>query len=207
MGGPGTFERVYAAIKEQLRRGFYRPGDRLEPALLSDEHNASVTPVRDALHRLTGERLVEAPRHEGFRVPVVTEAMLRHLYTWHRDLLFLAILNRRPALCPEGRDIDSQDPEERQKAIFLALIRMTGNPEHLLTFETLVERLEPVQRLAPLVLDAVEQETDDILEALKAKDVKRLRRALVRYHRRRIQIAPELLERLYSRDGLPTLSD
>lgn len=205
MVGPGTFERVYAAIKEQLRRGFYRPGDRLEPALLSDEHNASVTPVRDALHRLTGERLVEAPRHEGFRVPVITEAMLRHLYTWHRDLLFLAILNRRPAHCPEAGDIDSQDPQERQKAAFLALVRMTGNPEHLLTFETLADRLEPIQRLAPLVLDAVEQETDDILAALKAKDVKSLRRALVRYHRRRIQIAPELLERLYS--GAPTLSE
>jgi tetratricopeptide (TPR) repeat protein len=86
---PGTFERVYAAIKEQLRRGLHRPGDRLEPALLSEQHNASVTPVRDALHRLTGERLVEAPRHEGFRVPVITEGTLRHLYAWHRDLLRL----------------------------------------------------------------------------------------------------------------------
>src|SRR3954447_9824459 len=139
---PGTFERVYAAIKEQLRRGFYRPGDRLEPALLSDQHNASVTPVRDALHRLTGERLVEAPRHEGFRVPVLTEGTLRHLYAWHRDLLFLAILNRRPAL---GLDtaIAAQEAYERQNAVFLALVRMTGNPEHALTFETLAERLEP----------------------------------------------------------------
>lgn len=202
MVGPGTFERVYAAIKEQLRRGFYRPGERLEPALLSDRHNASVTPVRDALHRLTGERLVEAPRHEGFRVPVVTEAILRHLYTWHRDLLFLAILNRRPALGLDPRGIDSQDAQERQNAVFLALVRMTGNPEHVLTFETLAERLEPIQRLAPLVLDAIEQETDDILAALKAKDIKQLRRALIRYHRRRIQIAPELLERLYSADRL-----
>lgn len=207
MVGPGTFERVYAAIKDQLRRGFYRPGERLEPALLSDEHNASVTPVRDALHRLTGERLVEAPRHEGFRVPVVTEAMLRHLYTWHRDLLFLAILNRRPAIALEPSGIDSEDWQERQNAVFLALVRLTGNPEHLLTFETLAERLEPVQRLAPLVLDAVEQETDEILAALKAKDAKRLRRALVRYHRRRIQIAPELLERLHSGEGMPVSSD
>lgn len=207
MVGPGTFERVYAAIKDQLRRGFYRPGERLEPALLSDEHNASVTPVRDALHRLTGERLVEAPRHEGFRVPVVTEAMLRHLYTWHRDLLFLAILNRRPAIALEPSGLDSEDWQERQNAVFLALVRLTGNPEHLLTFETLAERLEPVQRLAPLVLDAVEQETDEILAALKAKDAKRLRRALVRYHRRRIQIAPELLERLHSGEGMPISSD
>jgi DNA-binding GntR family transcriptional regulator len=197
---PGTFERVYAAIREQLRRGFYRPGDRLEPALLSEQHNASVTPVRDALHRLTGERLVEAPRHEGFRVPVLTEGTLRHLYAWHRDLLFLAILNRRPALGLEVVTIDEQEVCERQSAVFIGLVRMTGNPEHVLTFETLAERLEPVQRLAALVLDAIEQETDDILAALKANDTRGLRRALVRYHRRRMQIASELIERLYSVD-------
>ena len=195
---PGTFERVYAAIKEQLRRGFYRPGERLEPALLSDQHNASVTPVRDALHRLTGERLVEAPRHEGFRVPVLTEGTLRHLYAWHRDLLFLAILNRRPAVDVEAADFAGHEAHERKNEVFLALVRTTGNPEHVLAFETLAERLGPVQRLADLMLDAIEQETDEIVAALRQADNRRLRRALVRYHRRRMQIAPELIERLYS---------
>src|SRR3954470_11486966 len=95
MTPPGTFERVYAAIRQRLREGVYRPGRRLEPAALSDELNASVTPVRDALHRLTGERLVEAPKHEGFRVPMLTEATLRHLYAWHLDLLLLAIMKQR----------------------------------------------------------------------------------------------------------------
>jgi DNA-binding FadR family transcriptional regulator len=85
--------------------------------------------------------------------------------------------------------------------MFLALVRMTGNPEHMLTFEALAERLEPVQRLVPLVLDAIEQETDEIIAALNAQDRKGLRRALVRYHRRRMQIAPELIERLHSGDG------
>src|SRR5438270_11462743 len=61
---PGTFERGYAAIRQRLREGLYRPGDRLETAILSEELNASVTPVRVALHRLTGVRLGEARRHE-----------------------------------------------------------------------------------------------------------------------------------------------
>src|SRR3954447_15976959 len=101
MTPPGTFDRVYAAIKQRLREGVYRPGTRLEPALLSEELNASVTPVRDALHRLTGERMVEAPRHEGFRVPMMTETMLRHLYGWHLDLLLLAVLKHRDTPLPE----------------------------------------------------------------------------------------------------------
>jgi hypothetical protein len=79
---------------------------------------------------------------------------------------------------------------------------MTGNPEHVLTFESLAERLEPGQRLVPQVLDAIEQEAGDIVAALDAQDRKALRRALVRYHRRRLQIAPELIERLYARDRM-----
>jgi DNA-binding GntR family transcriptional regulator len=197
---PGTFERVYSAIKAQLRGGRYRPGNRLEPALLAETLNASVTPVRDALHRLTGERLVEAPRHDGFRMPLLTEPTLRHLYAWHRDLLLLAILNRRRAgREPEG-ETDSGDKGEEQKLsmLFLALARATGNPEHALALEAITERLAPVQRLESLLLDAVEEETGEIIEALRSADRRKLRKALLRYHRRRERIVPELIERLYA---------
>src|SRR5690349_3688178 len=123
MTSPGTFERVYAAIKQRLREGVYRPGERLEPALLAEELNASVTPVRDALHRLTGERLVETPRHEGFRVPMMTEPLLRFLYGWHLALLLLAVMKHRATQLAEesvrpsegGGDVP---PYERQNALF-----------------------------------------------------------------------------------------
>ena len=197
---PGTFERVYAAIRLQLRQGLLRPGDRLEPAILSSALNASVTPVRDALHRLTGERLVEAPRHDGFRVPILTEVTLRHLYAWHRDLLLLAIANRQPAASAAAGRMPPSPPAaglaERQNALFLILARMTGNPEHVLAIESLIERLEPVQRLECLMLDAIEEESRDISTAIRTQDGKKLRRCLIRYHRRRARIVPELLERL-----------
>jgi DNA-binding GntR family transcriptional regulator len=199
MTPPGTFERVYSAIRERLRHGIYRPGSRLEPALLSEELNASVTPVRDALHRLTGERLLEAPRHEGFRVPMITETSLRHLYSWHRDLLTLALLDRSAAALSqaEGDCSDGGSEVERQNGLFFAIARLTGNPEHLLALESLTHRLEPAQRLEGAFLDAVEEETNEIAAALRMCDRKQLRRALVHYHRRRARIVPELLERLY----------
>ena len=198
MSRPGTFERVYAAIKEQLRRGLFRPGDRLEPAILSDQLNASVTPVRDALHRLTGERLVDAPRHEGFRVPVLTESTLRHLYAWHRDLLLLAIANHRRG---DGAELVVADgaPDalhERLNSLFLDLARATGNPEHLLALQSLIERVEPVQRLEALLLDAVEDETEAIFAAFRDGDLRDLRSSLIRYHRRRVRMVPDLLEQL-----------
>ena len=193
---PGTFERVYAALKQQLRQGLFRPGERLEPAMLSDRLNASVTPVRDALHRLTGERLVEAPRHEGFRVPLPTETMLRHLYAWHLDILLLAIarpgFERRQPPQP-----NETGPDERLKLALAELATASDNPEHLAALRNATERLEPYQRFESEFLDAVEKESDQILAAIHAHDRKGLRRSLVQYHRRRQRIVPALLERLH----------
>jgi DNA-binding GntR family transcriptional regulator len=200
MTPPGTFERVYAAIRQRLREGVYRPGDRLEPALLSDDLNASVTPVRDALHRLAGERLVEAPRHEGFRTPMMTETMLRHLYAWHLDLLLLAVTKHRAAANAQAIGTDASAREkpahERHNALFLELARSAGNPEHVAAVESLSARLEPIQRAERHFLDGTEAETSEIIRALKANDRKALRSSLLRYHRRRQRIVPELLAHL-----------
>lgn len=202
MTRPGTFERVYAALKRQLREGVFKPGDRLEPAVLSEQLNASVTPVRDALHRLTGERLVEAPRHEGFRTPMLTETTLRHLYAWHRDLLLLAILNRRDALASVNLWPGSPDDEvasfERRNRIFLALAEATSNPEHAIALHSITERLEPIQRLEDLLLDSIEEESSAIIAALREQNRAALRRGLIHYHRRRERIVPELIARLYA---------
>jgi DNA-binding GntR family transcriptional regulator len=194
---PGTFERVYTALKQQLGDGPFRPGERLEPAVLSDQLNASVTPVRDALHRLTGERLVEAPRHDGFRVPLLTETMLRHLYAWHLDILLLAIARpgaERPGELPAKSEGGA---DERLKLAFAELATISNNPEHLAALRNAAERLEPYQRLEREFLDAVEDETEEIVAAIRARDRKALRRSLVHYHRRRQRVVPALLDKLH----------
>lgn len=195
MSPPGTFERVYVAIKDRLRAGAYKPGARLEPALLSDELNASVTPIRDALHRLTGERLVEAPRQEGFRVPLLSEARLRHLHAWHRDLLLLAIMRRSSATFPELSEIDDQpDPHARIRAAFALIARSQGNPEHLHALELAAERLEALERFEDMFLDGIETEANSICGAIRDGDERQLRKLLVNYHRRRERIVAEMLE-------------
>lgn len=203
MSPPGTFERVYAAIKVQLRKGAFRPGERLEPAVFSDQLNASVTPIRDALHRLTGERLVETPRHEGFRVPLLTETMLRHLYAWHLDLLLLATARRHLGPVRVERLEDSSTPAparplDRQNALFLRLAEAGGNPEHLFVLRALIERMEPYQRFEDELLDAIQTETNAIAAAISVGDRKALRKCLIAYHRRRARLVPELIARVQS---------
>lgn len=198
MSPPGTFERVYAAIKQQLRSGALRPGERLEPAALSDQLNASVTPIRDALHRLTGERLVEAPRHDGFRVPLVTERMLRHLYAWHLDLLLLATARRHweEAVREEADGASMPEPAshlDRQNALFLKLAEAGGNPEHLLVLRGLIDRMQPYQRYEEILLGTVQADTDAIAVAIASGDRKALRKSLIAYHRTRERLVPELI--------------
>ena len=75
--------------------GRFAPGEHLEPVAIGRELNASITPVRDVLHRLVGERLVEAPRHDGFRMPSPTEAELRSLYGWNSELIDIGLRRLR----------------------------------------------------------------------------------------------------------------
>jgi hypothetical protein len=135
-------------------------------------------------------------------VPLITETDLRHLYAWHRDLLTIALLDhsRAPRIPDDAGPPAGSSQLERQNGLFLAIARLTGNPEHLVALEALAGRLEPVQRLEGALLDAVEEETNQIAAALRNGDRKLLRRTLVHYHRRRARIVPELLERLYRHD-------
>lgn len=130
----------------------------------------------------------------------MTESTLRHLYAWHRDLIILAIASHHrassdwePQKRPNG---EHEEQHERLNSFFLDLARATGNPEHLLAFQSLIDRFEPVQRLEAVLLDAVASETDEILAAFQAGDRRQLRNALARYHRRRMRIVPDLLDAL-----------
>mgnify|MGYP003381975716 FL=1 len=91
--GP-TMERVYLELKARLLSNEFPPGTRLGPAELAKLLDASPTPVRDALYRLSGERIVESWHLEGFRQPLLTEADLQDLYGWTGTLLGLALRGR-----------------------------------------------------------------------------------------------------------------
>ncbi|TMV84737.1 GntR family transcriptional regulator, partial [Thioclava sp. BHET1] len=66
-------DQVHAAILSSIVEGRYRPGDMLNELPISAEFGVSRTPVREALHRLVAEGLVErGPRRALLvrRVPI-----------------------------------------------------------------------------------------------------------------------------------------
>lgn len=185
---PGaTSDRVYAEIRRRLAEGELRPGARIEPAALGEELFASVTPVRDALHRLAGERLVEMPRHNGFRVPAPTEAALRDLYRWRGQLVALALRNRPPP------DTAGASPPQEAAQLFAAVAAWPGSAEHVAAVAALNDRIAPFGRAERHVLDGLDAEFQTLVHVLNAAEPRALARATALYHARRIRAVPRIV--------------
>jgi hypothetical protein len=189
--GP-TFDRVYLALKEQVTSGRFAPGDHLEPSALGYELNASITPVRDALHRLVGERLVEAPRNDGFRVPAPLEAELRELYGWNSQLLNLALRGRDKRGAAAGETHPA--PAAPSAAdLFRRIARMSGNAEHEAAIASLNERLAALRVAEGRIFEDIADELGRMQAALDVRAYADLRRHVAAYHRRRQRRVPEIL--------------
>lgn len=194
---PGaTFERVYRALKAELGRGRFRPGDPLEPAVLSGELNASITPVRDALHRLVGEGLVEAPRGDGFRAPLMTEVALRHLYGWNQWLLTGALREGgglRAVISVPDVELEHEAPIE---PLFARIACLSSNPEHVLAVLGASDRLRGVRQVEPDIVGDTRTEAEEMEASLD--DRRALRKQLALYHRRRLRAAPDIVAALHA---------
>lgn len=187
--GP-TFERVYLELKRQLREGTRPPGAPLEPSAIGDELGTSFTPVRDALHRLVGEGLVENPQHNGFAVPRPTEQALRDLYGWAGEIVGLAAARMRTPPSDPAVDAEGADATE---ALFLSIADASGNREHARAMRRVNARLAPYRRMEPRVLAEIASEHDALATLVRAGSRTPLLRALARYHRRRIAATPQIL--------------
>ncbi len=61
-------KKVYAAIREHILDGSFPPGERLVESRIAEQIKTSRTPVREALHLLESEGLLEAIPRAGYRV-------------------------------------------------------------------------------------------------------------------------------------------
>jgi DNA-binding GntR family transcriptional regulator len=63
---------VYSGIRASLVRGRYGPGEKLVLRQLAEEYKVSLTPVREALHRLIAEGVLTQEHSRSVRVPVLS---------------------------------------------------------------------------------------------------------------------------------------
>ncbi|UWR16341.1 GntR family transcriptional regulator [Sulfitobacter sp. M368] len=74
-----TATAVYRRMKVDLMTGALKPGARLNVSALANRYETSNNPVREALNRLTAERLIVQRDQKGFAAPLMTVEDLRDL--------------------------------------------------------------------------------------------------------------------------------
>jgi len=185
-----AMERSYATLKQLLREGAFAPGMRLEAIRLADDLGVSMTPVRDVLHRLAGERLVEANSREGFHVPRFTEAGLRDLYEWNSALLVMAARTKRPGAeeSPITPLWEVPAGAERIATLFTRIAAAAPNHEISHAIEGVSDRLHPFRIIEQQILERVDGELEQLV--VRGSDQPH---AIRRYHLRRMRAVPALL--------------
>jgi len=181
-------DRAYAAIRDRLVMLEIRPGEPLNDDRLATELGTGRTPVREALKRLEGDRLVVAHPRRGTFATAVDITELAHLSEVRIALEPLAARTAarsagtadRAALAVLGEQIAALDPAGAPRDLLRAdvdvhraLYRATGNP-HL---EDVCVRLDNLAtRIWVLFLDRLPalpghvHEHADLLRAVLAGD-------------------------------------
>lgn len=204
MNAGATMTRVYRDIKARVMQGSFAPGERIDPARLAQDLYTSATPVRDALHRLSGERLIESGHHEGFRAPLLGEADLCDLYGWAAALLTQAlavpVLPGAPlALADRGEEADYAAALSR---LFRSIASQSTNRELRLAIANLLERSQVFRvaeaRVDPRCVAAIAAMARD----WHAGRRRALHTKILRFHSRRALFAGRVLAEMRPPDPL-----
>lgn len=84
-------ERAYQCLRSEILHGDLMPGERLRPADLQDKFQLGLTPIREALMRLSSENLVALDTNRGSRVSETSLAELSDLMATRRSIESLCL--------------------------------------------------------------------------------------------------------------------
>lgn len=195
---PGaTSERVFEALKRDVLSDNLPPGTKLEPAMLADRLNSSVTPVRDALHRLAGAHLVEMRASEGFYLPLVTEPGLRDLYQWNAELVRILARSWPSDRAPLKADALPADVGRATTAFFELFAGRTDNREYIHQIDIANDRLAAARVAERRVFDDLEPELRAMAVAFDNRPTSELLKLVAAYHRRRLHATAAIVRALY----------
>lgn len=84
-------DAIYANLRRDLLNGKWPPGSPLRSAALRLAYGVGISPLREALTRLVGDRLVTVEGQRGFRVAPVSLAELQDVMRLRADLEAMAL--------------------------------------------------------------------------------------------------------------------
>lgn len=189
-------EPTYEAIRQRLMIAAWPMGFRLEAGRLAEELGVSITPVRDGLNRLVGEKLVDLVPGIGFHVPHLTERGLRELLDLNLLLLLWAVRIGAPLNGSVAIEAVVDDHAARTETLFGRIASLSGNAELLDAINSLGVRLHAVRSYEIGALTDAEADLQLIVAASRSGR-RHISRALRRYHEVRKDAVAHLIEHLH----------
>jgi GntR family transcriptional regulator, carbon starvation induced regulator len=188
---------IYGALRRDILRGVFRPGEKLRIDALVVRYEVGATPLREALNRLSSEDLVLRVDQRGFRVaPLslddlaeltktlcwISERGLREAIEhgdagWEDGIVLAAHhLSRVPREGAEGHRSFNPEWERLHRDLHLAMLQACGSRWLLDFYALLVDRHDRYKYLA--AAGAVDRrdtgaEHRRIVEAVLARDTER----------------------------------
>jgi GntR family carbon starvation induced transcriptional regulator len=214
MQGEGTLAMsIYGRLRRDILTGLFAPGERLPLDALGERYRVGLTPLREALNRLSAEELVLREGKRGFRVAPVSRADLADLAAtlcWVVDVALRQSLARGDEAWEEAvvlaahrlQRLDSRLPshetgvdpewERRHRDFHMSLIAASGLRRINDFFAMLIDRYD---RYMYLGVDATARWPRDaaaehraILDAVMARDADLAVRLLQAHIRRTAEI-------------------
>jgi GntR family carbon starvation induced transcriptional regulator len=210
---------VYQRLRQDILRGELKPGQKLQIDLISARYGAGTNPVREALNRLSAERLVDRHDQRGFFVPAISIEKLRELVktrcwlegkaleesvrnrdqAWE-DRLILAYhrLSRTRWDLPDG-SAGNPEWEERHRAFHLALIAACGSTWLIGFCRDLMDQAERYRHIAMASTSPHRIGNDEhkgIMDAALDGDVTVAQHRLAEHYRLTLAIIEDKAERI-----------
>lgn len=212
-------ERAYIALYQAIVAGRFAPDHPLRPEDLRDEFGFGISPLREALLRLTAEGLVQLEGHRGFQLPPATVEDLLDIARVRSELSVTALrwsiergnddwearvvaayhrLDKVARLMPTEPGIHAAEHEARNRAFHAALESACDSPLLLKLAHTAFSRSERYRRQFvdyTLLLPTAHIEHKDMMEAALARDTDRACGELRGHILNNVQVVKAAMER------------
>ncbi|MER5625211.1 GntR family transcriptional regulator [Streptosporangium sp. NPDC002544] len=212
-GASTLASHFHEVVKGEIVLGKLPPGTHLKPAELASRHSTSTTVIREALVRLTQEKLVVARPNQGFFVPSLSLSGLEDLtrVRTHCDTFALRlaiergdlawetsvvtayhVLTRTPRRTPEDPEHTTEAWSRAHRAFHLALVEACEVPMLMTIAETAFDSTELYRRWsAPspaASTRSVAEEHELILEATLQRNTEKATALLAEHYERSLQV-------------------
>lgn len=199
---PSAAERAYQRLKADILTGVLATGP-LDIRELGDCLKMSVTPVREALARLSAERLVKLAPHQGYAVANPSARRLQNLYDLSDGLVDLTLQRCEVSLSSSPGPGGARTSDYARDMAGLISTMATSQPnrelgEHLLA---LSDRLFPARRYEPSLFPGALEELDLLAILWAQRNLDELRLRFNQHHATRMESTASIASLLAEQAG------